>query len=256
MLIAQRQYRLEELLAQRGISDLESLSTELNVSQSTIRRDIEILESRGLVKRTHGGVIWLGERSVNIPRPYAFDSRLTYQTEAKTKIAVAARSLVQPNQTILLDGGTTTFELAKTLIDLPLAIITNSLPIADLFLNNDNVELLLTGGLLYPKYGVLLGPHVEHMLNDLHPQTLFLSVGGIHAGTLYNQNLLLVQAEQKMMEQSQRIVLLADSTKFGQQSLVRLCQLDQIDTVVSDESLPEEYRQQIRNCGCELVIAK
>lgn len=257
MLIAQRQSRLEELLAQRGMCDLETLSAQLDVSQSTVRRDIELLESRGLVKRTHGGVIWLGQSSASsTARPYAFDSRRTYQTEAKTKIAAAARTLVQPNQTILIDGGTTTFQFAQNLAGLPLAIVTNSLPIADLFINDDNVELLLTGGLLYPKYGVLLGPNVEHTLDTLHAHTLFLSVGGINAGVLFNQNLLLVQAEQKMMQRSQRIVLLADSSKFGQQSLVQLCKLDQIDVVVADERLPDDHRQQVRDAGCELLIAE
>lgn len=256
MLIAERQSRLKDLIAQRGMCDLETLSSNLAVSQSTIRRDIESLESLGLVKRTHGGVIWLGDRASNLARPYAFDSRLTHQTDAKAKIAAAARALVQPNETILIDGGTTTFQFAQTLIDLPLAIVTNSLPIANLFLNNDNVELLLTGGLLYPKYGVLLGPNVEHILDTLHAQTLFFSAGGISNGALYNQNLLLVQAQQKMMQRSQRLVLLADSTKFGQQSLVKLCPLDQIDIVVGDPGLSEDRRREIRMAGCELLIAE
>jgi DeoR family transcriptional regulator, fructose operon transcriptional repressor len=256
MLIAQRQSRLEELLAQRGMSDLESLSAVLDVSQSTIRRDVENLETRGLVRRTHGGVIWLGERPAPNIRPYAFDSRLTYNTDAKAKIAAIARTLVQPNQTILIDGGTTTFHFAQALADVPLTIVTNSLPIANLFLNDDDVELLVIGGLLYPKYGVLLGPHAEHTLETLHGHTLFLSVGGINAGMLYNQNLLLVRAEQKMMQQSQRIVLLADSSKFGQQSLVQLCSLDQIDVIVADTALSAEHRKQVRDAGCELLIAE
>ncbi|HWB52555.1 MAG TPA: hypothetical protein VG722_00115, partial [Tepidisphaeraceae bacterium] len=103
---------------------------------------------------------------------------------------------------------------------------------------------------------VLLGPHAEHTLDTLHAQTLFLSVGGIHARSLYNQNLLLVQAEQKMMDRSQRIVLLADSSKFGQQSLVQLCGLDQIDVVVADANLSAEHRKQATDAGCELLIAE
>jgi DeoR/GlpR family transcriptional regulator of sugar metabolism len=259
MLMAERQSRLEELVARRGMCDLETLSSELGVSQSTIRRDLDGLEARGLVKRTHGGVVWLGDRtgtSPTTPRPYAFDQRLTYQTDAKAAIAQAARKFVQPNQTIVVDGGTTTFHFAQTLAGLPLALVTNSLPIANLFLNDENIETMITGGLLYPKYGVLLGPHAEHTLDSLHPQTLFFSVAGISSGVLFNQNLLLVQAEQKMMQRAQRKILLADSAKFGQQALVKLCDLKEVDVVISDAGLPSDQREQVRSAGCELVIAE
>src|SRR5215216_5334140 len=194
MLIAERQARLKDLLARKGMSDLDSLSSELRVSQSTIRRDVELLEKSGLVRRTHGGVVWVGddERSAgsNGARPYAFDQRMDYQAGAKRHIARAAATLVRPGQTVLVDGGTTTFYLAQQLLGQPLQLVTNSLPIANLFLNDDHVELILTGGLMYPRYGVLLGPTAEHTLSTIHTKTLFLSVAGVHNGAMYNQNLL------------------------------------------------------------------
>src|SRR3954447_26498762 len=240
MIIAERQSRLRDLLARRGMSDLESLSAELSVSQSTIRRDVELLVRSGHVKRTHGGVIWVGDRfEGNGSRPYAFDQRLAYQLEAKRAIAAAARKLVRTGQTIILDGGTTTFHLAQELLGQPLQLVTNSLPIANLFLNDEHVEVVLTGGMLYPRYGVLLGPMAEQTLAPIHTKTLFFSVAGVHDGSLYNQNLLLVQSERRMMEQTQQVVLLADSTKFGQQALAQLGKLDEIDIVVTDESLSD-----------------
>src|SRR5687768_18142600 len=179
-----------------------------------------------------------------------------YQLDAKRQIARAARELVQPGETILIDGGTTTFFLAEELLGRPLQLVTNSLPIANLFLNDDNVELILTGGLMYPRYGVLLGPGAENMLAAIHTKTLFLSTAGVHDGMLYNQNLLLVQSERRMMEQAQQVVLLADGGKFGQQALSQLCRLDEIDVVVSDESLADDHREQVRRAGCELIVAK
>jgi DeoR family fructose operon transcriptional repressor len=255
MLIAERQTRLKELLSRRGISDLDTLSSELQVSQSTVRRDVELLEQEGLVRRTHGGVIWVGEKVTGGSRPYAFDQRMGYQLDAKRQIARAAKSLVQAGDTVLIDGGTTTFHLAQELLGQPMQLVTNSLPIANLFLNDENVELILAGGLMYPRYGVLLGPMAENVLSTIHTRTMFLSVAGVHEGSLYNQNLLLVQAEQRMMQQSQQVVLLVDSTKFGQQALAKLCQLEEIDVVVSDSGLPEEHRQSVKNAGCELIIA-
>ena len=260
MLIAERQSRLKDLLARRGMSDLDSLSSELRVSQSTIRRDVEMLERTGVVRRTHGGVIWVGDRSgsgsgANGARPYAFDQRMDYQADAKRQIAKAAAKLVRPGQTIILDGGTTTFYLAQQLLGQPLQLVTNSLPIANLFINDENVELVLVGGLLYPRYGVLLGPMAEHELGNIHAQTLFISVAGVHDGSLYNQNLLLVQAERRMMEKAQQVVLLVDSGKFGQQALARLGGLDEVDVVVADAELPKEYREQVRASGCTLVVS-
>lgn len=254
MLIAERQSRLRDLLSRRGMCDLDTLSAELNVSQSTVRRDVEMLEQTGVVARTHGGVIWLGDRASSAG-PYAFHQRMNYRSDAKRQIARAARRLVQPGETILIDGGTTTFYLAQELLGQPLQIVTNSLPIANLFLNDEQVELILTGGILYPRHGVLLGPMVDSILATIHTRTLFLSVAGIHDSSLYNQNMLLVQAEQRMMEQTQQVVLLADSGKFGQQALSRLGALEEIDIVVSDDKLSADQRDLVRAAGCEMVIA-
>jgi DeoR/GlpR family transcriptional regulator of sugar metabolism len=259
MIIAQRQSRLRELLAQRRILPLEALSRELDVSQSTVRRDVEALELQGLVQRTHGGVIWTGDRIVPGMAPtraYAFNQRMEVQQDVKRRIARAAAALVPTGQTILLDGGTTTFHLAEELRGLSVQIVTNSLPIANLFMDDDNVELIITGGLMYPRYGVMLGPAAENFLSTIHASRMFFSSAGIFEGTLYNQNLLLVTAEKRMMDQSQQVVLLADSEKFGQQALAMLCNLSEVDVVVSDSGLSADHRKAVADAGCELIIAE
>jgi len=256
MLIVERQTRIAELLVRRGMADLETLCAELAVSQSTVRRDLDSMEERGLVKRTHGGVVWIGEPGrADGGHPYAFDQRMGVLADTKRQIARAAAKLVEPSQTILLDGGTTTFFLAQELLNQSLQIVTNSLPIANVFLNAKDVELILTGGVLYPRYGVLLGPMADQALAAVHATILFISVAGINEGSLFNQNPLLVQAERRMMEQAQKAVLLADSSKFGQQALARLGGLNEIDLVISDAGLSEAYREEVRAAGCELVIA-
>lgn len=254
MLIPQRQSRLVELLSQRGMSDLESLASELAVSLSTVRRDLEQLEKNGLVSRTHGGAVWLGGREAQ-NRPYAFDQRMNFLPEPKQAIARLAASLVRPGETILLDGGTTTYHLARELVGGSFQIVTNSLPIADLFVNDEHVELILTGGLLYPRYAVLLGPVAEKTIAAIHASTLFLSVAGISDGAMYNQNLLLVESERRMIEQTQRVVLLIDSSKFGQRALAKLGMLEEIDVVVTDSEISEETRREVEAKGCQLIVA-
>jgi len=256
MLIPQRQSRLSELLAKRGMSDLDSLAGALKVSLSTVRRDVEALESQGLVRRTHGGAIWVGDRNSSTRPPYAFAQRMDVRAEIKARIARAAKDLVNDGETILIDGGTTTFHLAQELAGRNLQIVTNSLPIAQLFADDERVELLLTGGLLYPRYGVLLGPMTEQLLGSIHARTLFLSVAGVHEGELYNQNLLLAAAEQRMMRQVQRVVLLLDSAKFGQRALAKLCTLDAIHVVVTDSGIDDAHRDQLVRAGCDLIVAE
>ena len=256
MLIAERHARLEALIARRGMSDLDTLSAELNVSQSTIRRDLELLESRGIVRRTHGGVVYVGQAvALRSPYSYTFDQRMSVLAGTKRQMAKAAAQQVDAGQTVLIDGGTTTFYLAQELLHKSLQIVTNSLPIANVFLNVEGVELILTGGVLYPRYGVLLGPKADNALSAVHASLMFLSVAGVHEGSMFNQNLLMVQTQRRMMEKAQKVVLLADSSKFGQQALARLGGLDEIDIVVSDAGLGEAERRLIQGAGCQLIIA-
>ena len=237
------------------MSDLDSLAAALKVSLSTVRRDVETLESQGLVKRTHGGAIWVGNRDSS-PRAYAFDQRMDLRADVKRRIAQAAKQLVNDGETVLIDGGTTTFHFARELLGRNLQIVTNSLPIAQLFADDERVELLLSGGLVYPRYGVLLGPQTEQMLATIHARTLFLSVAGLDDGQLYNQNLLLATAEQRMMRQVQQVVLLLDSSKFGQRALAKLCTLDAVHVVVTDAGIDDVHRQQITRAGAKLIIAQ
>ncbi len=254
MLAIERKQKILAILRDRKSMPLESLADELGVSASTVRRDLENLESTGEVERTHGGVVYIGDRQS--ARPYAFDSRLGYNIDPKRRIARAARSLVQPGQTILIDGGTTTLYFAEELRGLHLQIVTNSLPIAEQYQNDDKVEMILTGGLIYPRYGVTLGPITEDFLKTIHTQTLFLSVAGIHDGWLYNQNQLLVQAEETMVKQSQQIILLIDQSKFGQQALSKLCSLEEVDIIVTDQNPPPEHLKDIQRAGCKLIVAE
>jgi DeoR/GlpR family transcriptional regulator of sugar metabolism len=255
MLAYERRQRILGIMRERRSMQIEQLATELGVSPSTARRDVESLESSGEIERTHGGVVYVGDNP-NSGRPYAFDTRLDVNVVAKRRIAQAARQLVMPGQTILIDGGTTTLYFAEELRGLHLQIVTNSLAIAELYQNDESVEVILIGGLVYPRYGLLLGAIAEQALSAIHTQTLFLSAAGVLEGSLYNQNLLLVQAEEKMIRQSQKVVLLVDSTKFGQQALAKLCDLSEVDIVVTDAPPPPADARLIEQAGCRLIIAE
>src|SRR5205823_10670718 len=130
------------------------------------------------------------------------------------------------------DGGTTTLEVARLLVGRPLQIVTNSLPIANLFASSRETDLVMLGGYVYPKTGVALGPLTVRMLEEIHVRQAILSVGGITAKGLFNSNLLLVESERQMMRCADEVVVVADHTKIGRQALAFLCELGAIHTLV------------------------
>jgi DeoR/GlpR family transcriptional regulator of sugar metabolism len=173
----------------------------------------------------------------------------------KRAIALVASALVQERETVLLDGGSTTFELGLQLMGRNLQIVTNSLPLANLFSRSDSTDLTLVGGHLHSRTGVLLGPVAKQTLEQLHCRWAFLSVAGLDAEWLYNDNQLLVETERSMMEAADRVVILADSSKFGRKGMFPLCDWDRVHAVVVDHHLADQWRNRISK-STELMIAE
>ena len=252
MLTEERRSRLLELVRHRGFVSLPDLTTELQVSASTIRRDLDYLEEAGDAKRTHGGVFYTGPS----PRLSHFDQRQAVQWKKKRQIACAAAELVDDGDTILLDGGTTTYEMARLLVNRSIQIVTNSLPVATLFTTDSHCDLVLIGGYLHQRTGVCLGPYANDMLASLNVGRAFVSVAAISDRGCFNSNLLLVETEKAMMRAADELVVLADSTKFGRQSLANMCELEQVNTLVVDEEISQDWRSKLLARNIHLVVAK
>src|SRR5262249_12775927 len=155
----------------------------------------------------------------------------------------------------LIDGGTTTLELARLLVDRPLQIVTNSLPIAQLFASSRETDLVILGGYVYPRTGVALGPLTMRMLDDIHVHQLIMGVGGITAEGLFNSNVLLVETERAMMRAADEVVVLADHTKIGQKALAFLCGLTDIDTLIVDRGIEAPEHAVIEKAAVRLIVA-
>src|SRR5436305_12749049 len=186
----------------------------------------------------------------------ALEERASREMEETKQIAQAAAARIQDGDAILLDGGTTTLELARLLVGRPLQVVTNSLPIAQVLSGSRETDLVMLGGYVYPKTGVALGPMLVRMLEDVHVQQLLMSVSGITAKGLFNSNMLLVEAERKMMRCADEVVVLADHTKFGRQALAHLCELGAIDTPFTDAATPTEQRRIIDEAGVRTIAAE
>lgn len=246
-----RRNRLTELVRVRGFASLPDLAEELAVSESTVRRDLDYLEEIGVAQRTHGGVFYTGPS----PKLAHFDQRQSMNWDKKRRIAEAAARLIDDNDTILLDGGSTTYELAQLLVGRPLQVVTNSLPVANLFTSSD-ADLVILGGYVHSRTGVSLGPYANQMLAGLNVRRAVLSVAGANERGFYNSNLLLVETERAMMASAEEVIVVADSTKFGHTSLALLCPLDEIDVLVTDVEIGPEWQTRLTEAGVRVVTAE
>ena len=246
----ERRNRLLEMIRQQGFASLPELSQSLGVSESTVRRDVDALEELGTARRTHGGVFYTGPT----PKLPHFEQRQSSEWDKKRAIAVAAAGLIQDGDTVLLDGGSTTYELAQQLVGRPLQVVTNSLPVATLFMGNDLVDLVILGGYVHGRTGVSLGPYANDMLADLNVRRAVISIAGVTDQGCYNSNLLLVETEKAMINAADEVIIVADSTKFGCRNLALICPLNEIEYFVVDAEIRPEWRARLVDAGIDVVI--
>ena len=251
MLAETRRQQLLDLIARRGFATLDELVRSSGASESTVRRDLDALDNAGTIKRTHGGAVCSGE----VRAMPSFDERATSQAAEKRAIGRAAAALLEDGDTVLLDGGTTTLELARALAGRPVQVVTNSLPIAHLLAASKETDLILIGGYVYPRTGVAMGPLAIATMQGIRVRKAILGAGGIVADGIYNSNSLLVETERQMMRCGQEVVIVADHTKFGRLSLSKLCGLEEIHALVSDPALPDEFRVPLEAAGVRIHLA-
>jgi DeoR/GlpR family transcriptional regulator of sugar metabolism len=247
-----RQKRIQDHLHRVEFASLEELAQTVEASVSTVRRDVAALSANGSLRRTHGGA-----RLVNPPSgdEFAFSARDTRQLAEKEAIGRACAELIGPSQTVIIDAGTTTYHVAKYLEPKSPQIITNSLPVANLFASNNRVELVLSGGVIYPRLGVLVGPLAVEAFSKIHADVAVMSAGGITLDGISNSHGLLIEIQLAMIRAAQRVIFCFDSTKLGRRSLSSLCGLESLQTIVTDAGAPEELVGHLRGRGLEVVIA-
>jgi DeoR family fructose operon transcriptional repressor len=245
-----RRARLREMIRSRGFVSIPDLKEVIGASESTIRRDLDVLEEQGEAKRTHGGVFCTAP-SAGLTM---FQDGREGHWGKKRRIAEMAAALIEDRDTLLLDGGSTTYELARQLVGRPLQIVTNSLPVANLFASSEKADLIFLGGQVH-RVGITMGSRSIEMMRGLRVQKAILSVAGIDQRGYYNSNLLLVETERAMMESADQTIVVADSSKFGRSSLVQLCGLSDVQRIVVDDGLSEAWRRTLTAAGVELLIA-
>jgi DeoR/GlpR family transcriptional regulator of sugar metabolism len=252
MKAAERQLRIRQMFETRDFVDLETLTREFETSESSVRRDLDLLEQEGALRRVYGGAV-----SVQSPPSRVFDyaAESVRLSDVKSRIARLAASLVEAGQTVILDGGSTVAAVARELALKSLHIVTNSLPIAESLESLRNIELTLTGGYFDPRLRVMLGPFCEQMLGAIRADALIMGVGSISEAGFSNNNTLVVGSEQKMLEVAAKVIIVADHTKFGRGGMIPVAPLGAAHVVVSDTELAPEYVRLLRDNRVEVLLA-
>jgi DeoR/GlpR family transcriptional regulator of sugar metabolism len=254
MLARQRQAYILERVREDGAVRVADLARDLRVSDMTVRRDLELLHGRGLLEKVHGGATALAGSALWEP---GFAAKSTLQLAEKEAIAEAAVSLIAPGTAIGISAGTTTYELARRLVDIPgLTVVTNSVPVADVLHHAGRADhtIILTGGVRTPS-DALVGPFAVSALRTIHVDLVFMGVHGMdpHSG-FTTPNVLEADTDRALVEAGRRLVVVADHTKWGIIGISSIARLDQADTLISDGGLEPEARAGLEDSVRELVI--
>lgn len=230
----------------KGNATIKELSSQFNVSEATIRRDLDELDSEKLLERIHGGA--------QIPNVSSTSSETAYREKAllqvaeKTRIGAYAASLIADGDTILLDSGTTCLQIALNLDKKKrITVITNDLHIANSIVLDSSSTLIVTGGIARPEFGVLTGTMVQRFLQGIRVDKTFLSADAIDIRYgIFNATMHEVDLKKALIASAQQVCLTADHTKFGKVALAQVCTLSELDLIVTDNAL-SPIQQQLLN---------
>jgi DeoR family ulaG and ulaABCDEF operon transcriptional repressor len=257
MHVHDREKMIAEALSSRGFVSFQELCARLDASAATIRRDLERLEKEGRLTRVRGGARSLvpptqTDHLVGTP----FEENRARNVENKVAIGRAAASLCRKDDAIIIDGGTTTFQMCPALKGLDVQVLSNSLYIVNELLKHPTVRLMVPGGAIFREQNIVLSPFDEDGLERYHASKMFMGAAAIGPKGLMQADGVLVQAERKLMERADTLVVLVDSSKFQATASFVLCPLAQIDIVITDKGVRREDLTMLKAAKVEVIVAE
>jgi DeoR family transcriptional regulator of aga operon len=249
MALNDRQKKLFRIMQEEKKISVSDLAKALAVTEASIRLDLNLLERMDLVRRFHGGA--------RLVHPSAYQSRMGSSRQAKKRIARKALEYVEPKDTLFLDSGTTVLMLAQELGAFDdLTVVTNSLPIANQIGREQNNRVILAGGAYNYSEQCCEGLMTEKFLDNLYASKAFIGADSLDVKKgLFSNGITGFGYVQKIIDNSKATILLVDSSKFGKVGTVKLCELDRIDVVITDDGLAEGLREEIEALGIRLSVA-
>jgi len=253
LLTEQRRRNVLDLIDQEGQVTVADMVKRFSISAVTVRSDLDALASLGAVVRSHGGAV----RRLEATQDYPLRAKETLHHDEKVRIGRAAAELVKPGETIILDSGTTTAEVARHLKKMKtqsLTVITNALNIAVELADLPGISLIMIGGLLRPVSCSFVGPQAEAMMNEFHADRLFLAVDGFDLDNgPSTPDVLEAQLNNVMIRSAREVSVVTDFSKLGRRSVSRIGPFERIQRLVTDSRAPQEFVQALRNKGIEVI---
>ncbi len=248
-----RHAQLIALLKAQGYSSVVALSRLLHVSAMTVRRDLHMLHEKQIVELTHGGARFIASEQTE---PH-FDIRTHEHLAAKQAIGKRAAELyIEEGDVIGIDSGSTALEVARNLPDIPLTVVTQSLPVATLVAQNKMYQLIMLGGVLQASSNYFYGAQAIATLHSVYINKLFLATSGLLIPEgLSSCYLSDAEIKQAMIKASRNVILCMDSSKIGRVFLARFAPLDSINTLITDSGIPDESREALQKQHIEVIIA-
>jgi DeoR/GlpR family transcriptional regulator of sugar metabolism len=249
----QRTDLIEAFIREHKYADLHTLATRFSGSLSTVRRALDQLEARHIVRRHHGGASLVETGA--LAQEYDFLARNQRQPDEKIAIARLIADQIEPGMTVILDGGSTTYSVARLLAGKRLQVITNSIPVASLFAEIGAIDTTVTGGSIYRRLGVLVGPLCDQAFDHTHADVAVLGGIGLTAEGIWNQNPLLASGQRKMIAAATRTIFGLDNSKFGRKAQTLTSAFEARHTIVTDRRPPPAVARAIAAAGAQLILA-
>lgn len=240
----------------RPVASVADLVEITGASEATIRRDIAALHVRGSLRRVRGGAEAVNppEQSALLGRPFSVNE--TRNLTAKRAISRVAAEMCADGEQIIINGGTTTYQMVPHLASKRLSVFTNSFPIAEYLLHNSRNNVVIPGGTVYREQNVILSPFGGVVASHFYARKMFMGCYGIGPHGLMEADPLIVQSELSLIGQADELIVLADSSKFRARSSTILCQIEQVAAVITDAGLRDQDRTMLEAVGVRLVVAE
>jgi DeoR family ulaG and ulaABCDEF operon transcriptional repressor len=252
MLQRQRHHMICEIVATRGYATVPDLMTRLEASRATVARDIQELALAGRIRKVRGGAEAMhGAPALAEPN---FDTNQLRNRELKRAIAREAADLCQPGESIIMDGGTTTFAMTEFIADRDLEVLTNSFPIAEVLMKRGKARVILPGGEIFREQGLILSPFEDDTIERFVATKFFIGARAITQHGLMQTDPLLIRAEQKLLRQAETTIVLADSSKFRNRGSLILCPLERIHTIITDDGIESGTHKMLTDAGIKVII--
>ncbi|AXQ30608.1 DeoR/GlpR transcriptional regulator [Solimonas sp. K1W22B-7] len=250
----QRRKLLIKVLADKQRLSVEQLVGMLHASPATVRRDISWLSGRGLLQRTRGGAEHRASEHHHALAGETFQQNLGVHSAEKRAIARYAAGMCQNGETIIINGGTTTFMMVEFLINLRMTIVTNSFLMAEQLLRHSENEIIIPGGHIYRDQNVILSPFESDVIQHHYASRMFMGAAALSPMGVLEWEPLLVQAEKRLLTQANELVVLADSSKLSvKRASLILCGLDRIYQLITDTGLGDAAAQMLERAGVKVV---